>query len=994
MNPLGMAISRTRPSSARRGILGGLATAACLLLAAVAAPSSAIAFGLASWDGDWAVQQNGSAFTQAAGHPYSVSTTFDLNTITNVNGLPESDGPLRHLTAKIPAGLVGDPDAMPTCKGMSELRPASDPFGTFGNCPVNSIVGTIKLRTLFSGVFPIEPEVPVYNMEPPPGIPAQFGFAIIGFPVLLDASVRSDGDYGVNLTTRNISQGLIVNGVTITFWGVPADPSHDIQRCRAYAAGYLGGNPFCTGTPGVPGGLDPENFTEIIVGGPSSAGVSTVRPLLTNPSECGPVGQGKEVGLDVSSWQQPSQSDSASFTTHVPGDPSQPVGNDGCEIVPFTPEITVQPGTKRADSPTGLEVNLKIPQDGLKNPDGIAQSALRKTVVSLPEGMTVNPSYADGVDVCTPQQIGMISVDPPRFDKEPASCSDASKIGDVRIVTPLLDTPVEGGLFAAQSNDDEKVGHENPFDSLVPLYIVAEGRGVRVKLAGDVALDERTGQIVTTFDNAPQIPFSTFSLSFKGGPRAPLVNPSSCGTYTSTAQFSPWSRPDQPVTDSDPFTITSGPGGGPCVNAPGNRPFNPVLRAGTLNPSAGSFSPFVLRMSRNDGEQEVTSFESSLPAGLVASLAGTSKCPDAAIALAATKTGKAEKASPSCPASSRIGTALSGTGSGQILTYVPGTVYLAGPYNGAPLSVATIVPAAVGPFDVGTIVVRAALRIDPETAKVSVDPVPIPYIRSGIALHVRDIRVILDKPNFTLNPTSCDPKAVTARMLGTGADFANPADDVAADLSERFQVANCAALPFKPKLSFNLKGGTKRGQFPAFQATLLARPGDANLAKTTVVLPRSEFIEQGHIRTVCTRPQFKAQQCPAGSIYGYAKAITPLFDTPVEGPVYLRANGGERVLPDLVVSLKNGEIEVALAGFIDSVKGRVRNAFNVIPDAPVTKFTLNMLGGKKGLLVNHLDLCEVTSRADVKMVGQNGKVVQSRPKMGTSCKGKGRRGTK
>ncbi len=968
---LGNCHQRGGSSMRQLGPIAWLMLIGSILLSMSFPASVGAAFGIAAWDGNWTVEETGVAFSQAGGHPYASSATFDFNLMPHPEGGMTVDGAVRNVRVELPPGLVGAANAVPTCT-LAELSPdtANADF-PLPDCPLSSMVGQVKLSfdsgPKFIGIFPLL--VPLFNMEPPPGAPAQFGFPVVGFPVLLTADVRSDSDFGLNLNVRNINQTLVFAGSETTFWGVPSDPSHDSQRCMA----IIFPNTECTGEPGT-------------VSGPNSYSVANPKPLLRNPTSCTTSGTGRPVNLFVESWQEPAQSDEASFVTHEPGSPLVQVGNDGCDVVPFGPDITVQPATRQADSPTGLEVNLTVPEEGLNNPNGIAQADLRKAVVKLPEGMTVNPSYADGVEVCTPEQIGLVSTNPPRFNLEEPTCPEASKIGTVHIETPLVNEPLDGSLIAAQSNDDAQAGHENPFNSLVALYIVAEGAGTLVKLPGDVALNEKTGQLVSTFDENPQVPFNRFTLKFKGGPRAPLVTPSTCGTYTSVAELTPWSRPDQPVTDSDSFTVSTEPNGAPCPTSAGARPFNPVLRAGTLNPSAGSFSPFVLRMSRNDGDQEITSFESSLPAGLVASLAGTTKCSDGALALAATRTGKAEKASPSCPVSSRIGTALSGTGSGQILTYVPGTVYLAGPYNGAPLSAATIVPAAVGPFDVGTIVVRAALRIDPETAKVAVDPVPIPYIRAGIALHVRDIRVILDRPDFTLNPTSCDPKAVTARMLGTGANFAIPGDDVAADLFERFQAANCAALPFKPKLSFKLKGGTKRGQFPAFQATLKARPGDANLARTTVVLPRSEFIEQGHIRTVCTRVQFAANQCPPGSIYGHARAITPLFDTPVEGPVYLRSNGGERLLPDLVVSLKNGEIEVALAGFIDSVKGRVRNAFNVIPDAPVTKFTLNMQGGKKGLLVNHLDLCKVTSRADVKMVGQNGKVVETRPKMGTSCK--------
>ncbi len=930
---------------------GGLALLAFTILCALVPSSAGAAFGIVEWDGEWLGPDG--AEIPAGAHPSSIQTKFLINTTSGPNGFPIADGSARNAFGMTPPGLVPNPEAILKCPGVRVLLE--------GVCPPESQVGVVTVFTTAATFGPYA----VYNMPSLPGTPGTVAFDVVNNPIYLTGSVRSDGDYGLNVVSRNVSQAIPFTGVDLVFWGVPSAEEHDPMRAI--------------------------DCSPAVCRFGTSSDVVNPKAFLTNPTSC----TGEDIGLPMTlrleSWQEPQQSDESTFLTHEPGDLFDQVGSTECHRVPFDPDIGVQGTTDDAETPTGLEVTLGFPQQGLTNPDGLAQSHLKRTVVSLPEGMTINPSYADGVSVCTAGQIGLISSGPARFNLDEEQCPDASQIGEVEIQTPVLPEPVEGELYVAEQDDPYSPGPENPFDSLFALYIAAEGQGVGVKLAGEVSLDHATGQVVTTFDNNPQLPFSRFTLKFKGGQRAPLATPSACGKFETVAEFESWSRPDEAVFDTEPLYIAQGPNGGPCLRAQERR-LDPGLTAGTVNPNAGSYSPFVLRMTRRDGEQEISSFSADLPPGLTAKLAGVSKCSDGALALAAQKRGAVEKAEPSCPASSQIGTALSGTGTGSQLTYVPGKVYLAGPYNGAPLSVATVVPAQVGPFDIGTIVVRAALQVDSDDAQVHVDPVPIPYIRQGVALHVRDIRVILDRQNFTLNPTNCDRMVIDGTLTGTGADFTSSADDPPVTKSTPFQAANCAALPFKPKLSFKLKGGTKRGQFPAFQATLKARPGDANLAKTTVVLPRSEFIEQGHIRTVCTRVQFKAQQCPLGSIYGHARAITPLFDTPVEGPVYLRSNGGERLLPDLVVSLKNGEIEVALAGFIDSVKGRVRNAFNVIPDAPVTKFTLNMQGGKKGLLVNHLDLCKVTSRADVKMVGQNGKVVETRPKMGTSCgKGRGKR---
>ena len=960
-------------NSMRKTILLTLCLVAVAGLWVVTASAKA-AFGIDAWDGS--IRTSNPGVLQAGSHPDEIVTTLRFNEHIDEFGDLRPDAPPRNVIVDLPAGFIGSATAMPTCNANDLPAFPRDSFFNPSNCSPNTVVGTITVRFAQEGPEAWSWTSPIFNMTPPPGQPARFGFLVAGVTNFITASARTDGDLGITLDLGDISQGLTPMSATTTFWGVPADPSHDEKRCQDY---FLGNFDFCP----LPG--DPRR-------GPSSASVGTVKPLLTLPTSCSPPGDGLRFDVFARSWEKPANTDAASFTTHLePPNETTALGVTGCDRVPFTPRIDVQPTTDNAEAPSGLEVDLTVPPDGLNNPKGISQSNLKDAKVSLPEGMTLNPGYADGVGYCAASQVGLTSGNgfPVRFSKDPARCPDAAQLGEVVIDTPLLAEPLTGSVYVAQQNDPEAPGSENPFDSLLALYIVAEGSGVRAKLAGEVSPDPKTGQVITTFLNNPEVPFERFSLKFKGGQRAPLAMPSACGTYTSTAELTPWARPLAPVTVTDSFQVSHGPDGGPCLaNSPGARAFAPTLNAGTANNNAGSYSDFLLRMTRKDGEQEITSFSMDMPPGLTGKLAGVAKCSDAAIEASKSKSGARELASPSCPLSSQIGSVLVGSGVGSLLTYVPGKVYLAGPYKGSPLSVATITPAKTGPFDVGTVVVRSALRIDPETAQVSVDSQgsdPIPTIRDGITLHVRDIRVQLDRPEFTLNPTNCDRMAIIAKLTGTGADFVSPLDDAIASPSNPFQAANCAALPFKPKLSFKLKGGTKRGQFPAFQATLRARPGDANLAKTTVVLPRSEFIEQGHIRTVCTRVQFAAKQCPPGSIYGHARATTPLFDTPVEGPVYLRSNGGERLLPDLVVSLKNGEIEVALAGFIDSVKGRVRNAFNVIPDAPVTKFTLNMLGGKKGLLVNHLDLCEVTSRADVKMVGQNGKVVETRPKMGTSC---------
>ena len=367
------------------------------------------------------------------------------------------------------------------------------------------------------------------------------------------------------------------------------------------------------------------------------------------------------------------------------------------------------------------------------------------------------------------------------------------------------------------------------------------------------------------------------------------------------------------------FEITEGINGGPCPPG-GLPPFKPGFEAGAMNNNAGSFTPFNMRLLRSDGEQDMTKFSSVLPPGQVGSLVGVDKCPDAAIEAAKAKTGREELTSPSCPANSRIGRTLAGAGVGGALTYVPGQIFLGGPYKGTPLSVISITPAVAGPFDAGTVVIRLGLTLNPKTAEVEVDGSasdPIPHIIKGIVLKARDLRVYVDRPNFIINPTSCDESSARATLFGSFLDVFNPADDAPVDLSTRYQAANCLNLGFKPKLGFNLKGGTKRGGHPGLKAVYTPRVGDANIEGLVVRLPRSAFLDQAHIRTICTRVQFASDTCPPAAQYGYIKAWTPLLEEPLQGPVWLRSS--DHKLPDLVFDL-HGLVDVEVSTRLDSRK--------------------------------------------------------------------------
>jgi hypothetical protein len=696
---------------------------------------------------------------------------------------------------------------------------------------------------------------------------------------------------------------------------------------------------------GIPGDSS-HNLFRSLGGGQIGPGVSVLprTPFLRNPTSCtGPT----KTTIHATSWSEPGVDVEASSVTPE---------TTGCASVPFAPSLAVSPDTQLSGSSGGYAIVVDLPQNEL--PDGLATSDVKKVVTTLPNGVTINPSSAAGLGGCTDAEFAMASTE----DNE---CPFSSKIGEVEIDTPLLSKPLSGSLFLAAPLEQNAAGAAS--GRMYRLFLQAEGSAVRIKLLGTVVPDPTTGQLTATFDDTPQQPFETLHVQLMGGALAPLTTPRGCGTYKTSAQLTPWARPTEPVTVDSSFTINEG-----CDNA---GKFGPTFEAGTTNPVAGASSPFTLRVTAPSGQQNLVSIQATLPAGVLAKLKGVGLCPDASAA-----TGN-------CPASSQVGTTIVGAGNGSSPIYVPQpgksptAVYLAGPYMGAPYSLVVKVPAEAGPFNLGTVAVRNGLYVDPTTAQVTAKSDPLPQILLGVPITYRDIRVEINRPDFTINPTNCEPKQVTSVLTSIAGTATTPSD--------RFQVANCEGLGFKPTLALSFKGQTKRSGNPALTAVLKAPEGQANIAKTNVLLPSSVFIDNRHISNPCTRVQFAADACPAKSILGTAVAYTPLLEKPLEGPVYFRSNGGERNLPDLVADL-NGQIHITLVGFIDSVKtgkesSRVRTRFQSVPDAPVSKFELKLYGGKKGLIQNSTNICKDLGKAIVQMTGQNGKPNNFETTIATGC---------
>ncbi|HYJ21122.1 MAG TPA: hypothetical protein VEW07_03755 [Solirubrobacterales bacterium] len=890
------------------------------------------------------IKSLGASYTDIDGNPERQAGAHpDVRFIFRVLNAPNPENPEltypverpHRILTDLPVGLVGNPAVAEKCpEGL--LKAALN--GNAAACPVDSQVGIAEVYGALAGL-------PVYNIVVPTGSPAMFAFNVLGVVVKMTPTVRAD-DYGITIDSGTISQGLPIQGADVTLWGVPADPAHDAERYGPRFGGFIYEAPETTEAP--------------------------LLPLLSTATSC--PGTAESFTARVDGWKSIGLFDSGSFSSDLD---DEPFISTGCDRLPFEPRIEARPTTNMADAPSGLDVKLTVPQN--TDPDDLAAAHLKGASVTLPAGMTVNPSSANGLGACSPSQIGLTSpVGQAKavFNGADAQCPNTSKLGTVEVNTPLIDHPLKGAIYLGEQNN-------NPFNSLLALYISVEDpqTGITIKLAGQPKPDPVSGQLTVDFANNPQLPFQELKVNMFTGPRAALKTPLACGQFTTTTSMTPWTSPYGANADpSDTFPITQGAGGGACLGADAQAPNKPAFSAGTVDPAAGAYSPFVMKLAREDGTAPIKAIEATLPKGLLGKLAGIPYCPDAALAAGAAKPGKAEQAAPSCPALSRVGAVTVGAGAGSNPLFVGGSAYLAGPYKGAPLSLAIITPATAGPFDLGTVVVRTALQVDPESTQIKAVSDPIPTILQGIPLDIRQIALNMDRPSFTLNPTSCDPTAITGSALSV---FGS-----AAALTDRFQVGGCGALGFKPKLALSLRGGTARSQFPALKATLTARPGDANIAKAVVSLPHSEFLAQEHIRTICTRVQFAANACPAGSVYGKAKAWSPLLDQPLSGPVYLRSSSND--LPDLVADL-NGQIRVSLVGRIDSIRGGIRNSFELVPDAPVSKFTLEMQGGKKGLLVNSRNLCKSVNKAQADFTAQNGKSVALEPVLTNGCKKKSRK---
>ena len=793
-------------------------------------------------------------------------------------------------------------------------------------CPVDSQVGVAIADVALFGCSPcFRMKVPLYNLMPLPNQAALLGFKafLFSYPTYTVLSARTDGDYGLDAHVAAINQSFALARYRQVLWGVPAAKVNDGERFKS-------------------GGAFPVD--------PPAASNSPEIPFLQNPTTCaGPL----RSDIELLAYDHGVSQGSAPWPATT-----------GCDQLSFNPSLAAQPSTPQTDTASGLDVDLDVPQ--VLNPNTPSASQIRAATITLPEGFSINPNAADGKTSCSDAEARIGT-------REEASCPEHAKVGNLSLTSSALPGPIPGNIY---------LGEPRPGDRY-RLILTADGYATHVKLTGSIKADPRTGQLVTSFVDLPQTPFSEFQMHFFGSERGLLATPDQCGTYPVKTTFVPWNSvlPDQDSTQF--FQLTSGPGGSPCPARP--RPFAPGFKAASKSAGSGLHSPFSLEVTRPDGNQILDKLSLNAPPGFSATLKGVASCSDATLAaIAASGSGAAELASPGCPAASRIGSATVGAGAGTHQVYFPGAVHLAGPYKGAPLSLAVITPAVSGPYDLGNVVVRAAIGIDPVDARITAASDPLPRILEGIPLRLRTIRIDLDRKDFTLNPTNCDPFAVTSVITGDEGGSAAP--------WTHFQASSCDALDFAPKLSTKLSGSTKRLGHPALTATVTAGGAtDANIRRAVVTLPRTQQLDNARINGPCTRQQFAADRCPASSILGSAMAITPLLDEPLRGPVYLRSSNNK--LPDLVAALQgpaSQPVKIELAGRIDSIKGGMRTTFAAVPDVAVSKFTLSLLGGKRGLLRNTTSLCRKALFVKAAFTGQNGREVTLKPRLAAPC-GKAKR---
>jgi hypothetical protein len=883
----------------------------------------------------WFSSTDGTIDTQAGSHPYEATFVLDFNTYINGNGFGErqasAGGDVRNVTFGLPPGFIGDPYAVPRCT-LAQFNGSGCPPATQVGVVAAEALGEVFLEEARNG----RDDAPVYNLVPPAGEPAEFGFEILSVPTLLGTQVRSASNYAIESQVNNVPQRNVLGSV-VTLWGEPGNPSH--------AHWHEGTN---------------LNIPE--------------KPFLTLPTSCeGP----QEFAVSMNSWEHPSEFAHASFLTHNGDD--EPTGFTGCEFLGFNQALSVEPDTSNADTPGGVTAGIKSQQGALESPEGVTDTDLKHVTFKLPAGVAINPGQGAGLEACqfSESGIGVESTTAEPFKGEP-HCPNASKVGTDEAELPILGHPLRGSIYVLPS--------EPPH--LLLLFALA-GEGVSAKLIGRVEMNEATGQLTANFGEPvtpqeeaedptlkelkghmvlPQAPVSNFKAAFGGGAQAALATPTKCGVYTAEADIAPWATPF--VGNLFPANIVAiehGTDGAPCPSTP--LPYTPELIAGSTTDQAGGYTDFSLLLQVPDDQQRTSGLRFNVPEGLLGVIAGIPLCHEQ------------QANEGDCPAASQIGhtTVQSGPGPYPLVVPQPGQppapIYLTEGYKGAPFGLSVVVPIHVGPFTLPTQVVRAKIEVNPLTTELTIVTDPLPQYVAGIPTDLRTINTVVDKPGFMFNPTGCNPRAFAGTAFGD--------EGAQAPISSHFQMGSCRALTFNPNFKVYTSAKTSRLNGASLGAKVVYPVGNlganqassqSNIRYVKVELPKDLPSRLTTLQKACTAAQFNANPagCPAASVVGHATAITPVLPVPLSGPAYFVSNGGE-AFPNLIIVLQGYGVTVHLvADTFISKAGITSSTFKQVPDVPIQSFELNLPTGPYSALTGLGNLCKEKLIMPTEFIGQNG----------------------
>lgn len=940
--------------------------------------------------------QDGTSDVQAGSHPYAVTSTFMLNEPG------PTTGDLKDLRLELPPGFAGNPNATPKCGYQVFVREEEGEE----LCPNASVVGVATSYVKKANRHGVTPtSSPVFNLVAPKGVPAEFGFMVAQkVPVLLETSVRTGGDYGLTTTVPNVNEGALVAAGKVTIWGVPASPTHNLIRgtclrqqlgqpveSEEVGSGLREGEDELEGPIGPYEAEEPEPVIEPTLESETTGGCSAdgaLVPLLTNPVSCG---RPRVALVSIDSWEEPGvyRSTSASLPELT-----------GCDALGFSSTISVTPERNTGSTPSGVDASIHIPQESTENPRGLAEADAKDTTLTLPAGLQLNASAADGLQACSIAQIGYTGskelepgvepgVETAQFTPGEASCPNASKLANVRIKTPLLEDELTGAMYLAAPQNFAGLP-ENPFSSLIAVYLVAEEpkTGVLVKLAGHVELGGEPGvtglepgQIRTSFDNTPQVPYSDLHVEFFGGERASLATPAACGSYQSKASFTPWSSTEPTVTSSS-FQVTSGPNGTACASS---QPFAPAVASQSTNVNAGSFTPLTTAVSKEDGQQNIQSVSLTYPPGVSGVLTGVPLC------------GEAQANAGSCGAESLIGEATASAGlGGDPYMVTGGRVYLTGPYEGAPFGLSIVTVPKAGPFmleEGRPIVVRARIEINPVTAALTVSTDAsgehaIPHILDGVPLELKHLYVNINRANFTINPTNCERRTITGSVAS--------AEGALSPVSVPFQVGECGALRFQPEVLVTAGGHSskKDGENVSFKISYPqgALGSEAWFREAKFVIPKQLPSELKTIQQACPAATFEANptNCPVHSKIGEAIVHTQVLPVPLTGPVYFVSYGNAQ-FPDVVMLLSGDNVNIKLTGETYIHEGVTSATFPNTPDVPFESIEVNLPAGEysefgTNLGVGNYDFCGQKLKMPTEFQAQNGlQIHQETPVTITGC---------